>query len=206
MLENAGVTGTTTQLQINIVLNIWCLLCALLGTYYADTLGRKPLALLSTTFLTIFLLITGLLSGFSAPLIYPTIATIFLFMGSYSFGWTPLLYLYPPEVLNYPIRANGMGVFTFVTNVFGLGTVFIYPFAAEKLGWWCYLGNAVWDCVEVGWIAGYWVETAGKTLEEIDACFDGRKIQIPTEEGVESCRPVAIASDVVRKRHRASTE
>ena len=33
---------------------------------------------------------------------------IFIFMGAYSFGWTPLLYLMPAEVLNYRIRANGM--------------------------------------------------------------------------------------------------
>ena len=48
--------------------------------------------------------------------IYGTVAAIFLFQDAYSFGWTPLLYLYPPEVLNNPIRANGMGVFTFFLN------------------------------------------------------------------------------------------
>jgi len=45
--------------------------------------------------------------------VYGTVGAIFLFQEAYSFGWTPLLYLYPPEALNYPIRANGMGVFTF---------------------------------------------------------------------------------------------
>lgn len=48
--------------------------------------------------------------------VYGTVAAIFLFQGAYSFGWTPLLYLYPPEVLHYPIRANGMGVFQFSNN------------------------------------------------------------------------------------------
>ncbi len=41
-------------------------------------------------------------------------------------------------------------------------------------------------------------------MEEIDACFDARKIQIPTEEEVESGAPVAVASDVVGKRRGAS--
>lgn len=48
--------------------------------------------------------------------VYGTVAIIFLFQGAYSIGWTPVLYLYPPEVLNYPIRANGMGVFQFWLN------------------------------------------------------------------------------------------
>lgn len=50
------------------------------------------------------------------PGIYATVAMLFLFQGSYSIGWTPLLYLYPPEVMNYSIRANGMGVFQFALN------------------------------------------------------------------------------------------
>lgn len=51
--------------------------------------------------------------------IYGTVAAIFLFQGTYSFGWTPLSTLYPPEVLNYSIRSNGMGVYNVVTNSVG---------------------------------------------------------------------------------------
>lgn len=35
--------------------------------------------------------------------------------------------------------------------------------------------NGAWDVVEVGLIWKYWVETKGKTLEEIDELFEGRK-------------------------------
>ncbi|KAF7348362.1 Hexose transporter protein [Mycena sanguinolenta] len=49
MLDNAGIKNTTTQLQINVVLNAFCLICALVGTYYIDRLGRKPTALISMT-------------------------------------------------------------------------------------------------------------------------------------------------------------
>ena len=48
--------------------------------------------------------------------VYGTVAVIFLFQGAYSIGWTPVLYLYPPEVLNYPIRANGLGIFSVALN------------------------------------------------------------------------------------------
>jgi hypothetical protein len=50
---------------------------------------------------------------------------IFLFQGAYSFGWTPLLYVIPPEILNYAIRANGMGVFQIALN--GIAYVFFHP-------------------------------------------------------------------------------
>ncbi|KAJ5097840.1 hypothetical protein N7532_004841 [Penicillium argentinense] len=40
--------------------------------------------------------------------VYGDVAVMFLFQGCYSIAWTPLLYLYPPEVMNYSIRANGV--------------------------------------------------------------------------------------------------
>lgn len=85
MLNNAGIKDTTTQLEIvspgynnqqnilnmaltslqihqNIILNAWCLVIALLGTFLSDHIGRKPQALISTALLTIFLFCVGALT------------------------------------------------------------------------------------------------------------------------------------------------
>jgi hypothetical protein len=179
-LANAGITSTTTQLQINVILNAWCLVVSICGTACLDRLGRKTVALISTVALTVFLFIIGALTkvyGTSTNTsgIYGTVAAVFLFQGAYSFGWTPLLYLYPPEVLNYPIRANGMGVFQFVLNATAVLIVFTMPVAISKLGWKLYMVNGAWDVVMVGMIAWFWVETKGRTLEEVDAIFEGEK-------------------------------
>ena len=56
--------------------------------------------------------------GASQSLIYGDVAVMFLFQGFYSIAWTPLLYLYPPEVMNYSIRANGLAVSSFGLNAF----------------------------------------------------------------------------------------
>ncbi|RDW85701.1 hypothetical protein BP5796_04026 [Coleophoma crateriformis] len=180
MLTNAGITSTTTQLQINIILNAWCLVCSIVGTGFADWIGRKATGIISTTLAMIFLFLVGGLTkvyGTSTNNsgIYGTVACIFLFQGSYSFGWTPLLYMIPPEVLNYGIRANGMGVFQFVLNATALWGVFAFPFALEGIGWKTYMINAAWDVVALLFIVFYWVETKGKTLEEIDELIDGVK-------------------------------
>ncbi|KAK0659866.1 Lactose permease [Lasiodiplodia hormozganensis] len=180
MLDGAGVTDTTTQLEINIIMNAWCLCIALGGTYFMNKLGRKPMAIISTVLLTVFLfLYAGLnkLYGESTNTsgIYASVAIIFLFQGSYSFGWTPLTVLYPPEVLNYSMRANGMAVYTFVVNCVGLFVTMVFPFAMDAIGWKTYIINASWDILEVLYLVFAWVETKGKTLEEIDAIFDGHK-------------------------------
>lgn len=90
-----------------------------------DIIGRKKMALISTTLLTIFLfLYAGLNSLYGESTntsgIYGSVAVIFLFQGSYSFGWTPLSVLYPPEVLHYSMRGSGMSVYCFVVNAVGL--------------------------------------------------------------------------------------
>lgn len=54
--------------------------------------------------------------GASSSLVYGDVAVMFLFQGFYSIGWTPLLTLYPPEVLNYSIRANGVAGASFALN------------------------------------------------------------------------------------------
>jgi hypothetical protein len=50
--------------------------------------------------------------------VYGDVAVMFLFQGFYSIAWTPLLYLYPPEVMNYSIRANGLALSSFMLNAF----------------------------------------------------------------------------------------
>lgn len=137
-------------------------------------------ALVSTVLLTIFLYLIGILTKFYGESdnkygSYGTVACIFLFMGSYSFGWTPLAFLYPPEILNYAIRATGMGLNTFFMFGFGLLCVFAMPFALASLGWKTYTMNASWNIALIVFIYFFWVETKGKTLEEIDIIFEGVK-------------------------------
>jgi hypothetical protein len=66
------------------------------------------------------------------------------------------------------------------------------PIGLDNIGWKMYMVNGAWDIVIFGLIVRlrlglgsnslltsnqwyYWVETKGKTLEEIDAIFEGEK-------------------------------
>ena len=125
-LDTAGITEYVAQLKANVVLNVWCLFTSLVGTHLCYKWGRKPTALLAQCLLVICLFIIGGLSKIYADngtatsqgVIYGDVAVIFLFQGFYSIAWTPLLYLYPPEVMNYSIRANGLAFSQFMLNAF----------------------------------------------------------------------------------------
>lgn len=156
---------------------MWCLACCLAGTHLAAKWGRKPTALLSECLLVACLFIIGGLSkkyadnpdGASKSLVYGDVAVMFLFQGFYSIAWTPLLYLYPPEVMNYSIRANGLAVSSLALNAFAyvlipaslpsltdpltdtcrLVFVFIMPIGLANIGWKMYMVNASWDIIIV---------------------------------------------------------
>ncbi|ROW07204.1 hypothetical protein VMCG_03945 [Cytospora schulzeri] len=180
-LDTAGVTNSNDQLKANVVLNVWCLACCLAGTHLAARWGRKPTAILSQCLLIACLFIIGGLSkqyadnpdGASMSLVYGDVAVMFLFQGFYSVAWTPLLYLYPPEIMNYSIRANGVAFSQLMLNALALVFVFIMPIGLANIGWKMYMVNASWDIVILALIVVFWVETKGKTLEEIDAIFEG---------------------------------
>ncbi|KAF2710633.1 putative hexose carrier protein [Pleomassaria siparia CBS 279.74] len=192
-LDTAGITDPNDQLKANVVLNVWCLGCALVGTHLVANWGRKDTALLSQALLVICLFVIGGLSkkyaddpdGASKGLIYGDVAVMFLFQGFYSVAWTPLLYLYPSEVMNYSIRANGLAFSQFMLNALAVLLVFVMPIGIENIGWKMYMINGSWDIVIVVLIAIYWVETKGRTLEEIDAIFEGEKHSlVPDVEAV----------------------
>ena len=117
-LDTAGVTSTDDQLKANVVLNVWCLFCALLGTHLIAKWGRKSTALTAECLLVTCLFLIGGLTklyaddpeGTPRSRIYGSVAVMFLFQGFYSVAWTPLIYVYPSEVLNYSIRAHGLAL------------------------------------------------------------------------------------------------
>ncbi|KAJ4035219.1 hypothetical protein NW763_014067 [Fusarium oxysporum] len=178
MLTNAGITNRTTQLQINIVLQSWCLACAMLGTFLMDRAGRKTLCLSACVGMTILMFVIGALTKtFSTSQdlagIYGTVACIFLFMGAYSVGITPITQLYPPEVLSYSIRTNGMAIWAGTIAIFAIGTTLVFPIALEAISWRLYFIIGAWDVLETSFVAVFWVETKGLSLEEIDELFEG---------------------------------
>lgn len=180
MLEQAGITDVNSQLQVNIVMAVWSLLCGLIGTFFVDKVGRRWLVIASTACSTVFLYLTGAFSGLYGDSTnqsgsYAAVAMMFLFMGSYSFGWTPLSFMYPVEVLNYSTRAIGMAMYTFWANGMGLLITFAFPYSFDAIGWKTYMINATFNVLTLVYVSVYWVETSGKSLEEVDALMDGEK-------------------------------
>lgn len=180
MLSQAGITSSKTQMEINMVLSAWQFFIATAGSILAEGLGRRFLCLSSLGLCTImFYAVGGMTARFGTSDdtsgVYGTVAFIFLFMGAYSFGLTPLTNMYPPEVLSYNIRATGMAMFTLTAKACGVFVTMVFPYMFDAVGWKTYMINASWNLLFFVGVYFFWVETKGKTLEEIDELFDGIK-------------------------------
>ncbi|KAJ4256143.1 hypothetical protein NW762_009219 [Fusarium torreyae] len=197
ILNQAGITNTTTQTQIQVIINCWSFAVAVLGSFMLDILGRRLQTFIGVGGMTITLYIIGGLikrelyyfllthsvfftkgdiSGFgestNTSAIYGTIAVIFLFQGFYAFSITPMTSLYPTEVSPFKLRATGIAIFRMLDSRTGLLASFAMAYAMADLGWKFYFINASWDFIFL--IVAYFtfVETKGLKLEEINAKFE----------------------------------
>jgi dipeptide/tripeptide permease len=177
MLDQAGITDATTQLQINVILNCWCFVVAVIGSFTLDILGRRRQTLICFAGMIISLYLFGGLAKIygtdsaNTSGIYGTIAVLFLFQGFYSFSITPLTSLYPPEIMSFKTRTAGVAVFRFMDDGFGLLASFCMSFAMENLGYKFYFINASWDILFALIVYFYWPETARVPLEEVGLFF-----------------------------------
>lgn len=180
MLSQAGITSSKTQMEINFVLSAWQFVVAVSGSLLAEKLGRRMLCLASLGTCTVMFYLVGAMTSVYGDStnesgIYGTVAVVFLYLGAYSFGLTPLTNMYPPEVLSYNIRATGMAMFTLCAKACGIFVTMVFPYMFDAIGWKTYIVNASWNILFFIWVFFFWVETKGKTLEEVDVLFDGMK-------------------------------
>lgn len=179
ILTSIGITSTPSQTGINGGLQIWNLLCSLLGTYLSDRLGRRTLWL--TSFIgmmaaNIPLTITSAryAHSHSPASAYATVVFLFLYNAAFNLACNPLLYAYTTELLPFAIRTKGLAVQVAVSEAALTVNQYVNPIALEKIGFWYfvfYLGMLVIGTAVI-WFA--FPETKGRTLEQLGEIFEER--------------------------------
>lgn len=83
-----------------------------------------------------------------------------------------------------------------------LFSVFVWPLALEAIGWKSYIINASWNVIQFVFVAYFWIETKGLTLEQIDAKFE--KIAPMQLQGIEAIDSANDDPDNVELYHTKS--
>ena len=179
LLEQINITETSTQLLYSAILNVISWVMATIGARFTDRLGRRPVLLIATT---LFIIEWSIVTALSATYgkegntnqhgSRAAIAFIYLFGITYSFAYTPLQALYPVECLPFETRAKGMGMYNLFVNIAAFFNTFAIPIALERVQWKIYFLYIAWDAFQLVFIYFFFIETKGRTLEEINEIFE----------------------------------
>ncbi|KAI1342569.1 putative MFS glucose transporter [Xylariaceae sp. FL0016] len=100
------------------------------------------------------------------------IACSYIFVGIYGFTWAPTGWIYCSEVFPLKYRAKGVGLSAATNWIFNFALAFFVAPAFTNIVWKTYIIFGVFCAVMTVHIFFTYPETAGRTLEEIDAVFD----------------------------------
>ncbi|EWC48009.1 hypothetical protein DRE_02588 [Drechslerella stenobrocha 248] len=101
-----------------------------------------------------------------------SLLAIYTFGVIFATGYTSMQPVYPAEVMTNDMRARGIAVATMCGGTAGCINTFVAPVAMAKLGPMFFFCFCVWDFVEAAIINSYFVETKGRTLEELEEVFN----------------------------------
>jgi len=177
MLKGIGVVSTDTQLLLNIVYALVGWVFATGGARFLDTVGRRPMFLGSIALMSISLaIVAGGAAGFvhtgSTACSYASIFFVYFFGATFAVSLTPMQPIYPGEVLTNDMRAKGMGVMQISSGVASFINTFAAPVALNNIGYWFYAFFAFFDVFEFLFVYFLFVETKGRTLEELEEVFN----------------------------------
>ncbi|KAG5292518.1 lactose permease [Histoplasma ohiense] len=177
LLENVGVADTNTKLLLNIVYAITGWIPAMAGARCHDIIGRRKMLLGCTAGMAVCLAIAaGTAAGYintgSRSSSSASIAFIYLFGSVFAFAFTSMQPVYPGEVMSNDMRGKGMGVSQLTSGLAGFVNTFAAPVALKNIRYWFYVFFVFWDVFEFAFIYFFYVETKGRTLEELDEVFE----------------------------------
>ncbi|KAJ4374949.1 hypothetical protein N0V83_002028 [Neocucurbitaria cava] len=181
VLQTVGITSALKQQGINGGLQIynWFLACG--AALMAERAGRRRLFLTSAATMLVFMILVTICSAFysttqSMVAGYAVIVFLFLFLGGYVIGLTPIPILYINEIWPSHLRAKGTSVFWVSQAVATCFNQYVNPIALQRIMWKYYL-------VYVGVLVAVIVfmffqvpETKGLSLEEISGIFDRQHV------------------------------
>ncbi|KAL4861505.1 hypothetical protein BDV12DRAFT_64731 [Aspergillus spectabilis] len=178
ILDQIGMTTEKEKTLVNALLNIfnWCV--AFLSALIIPHLGRRTIFLISSVGVNVTFIIWTALSARYDITEQKSLGIAILVMivaGSFfvCICWIPLVIAYPLETVTTKQRSIYFAITMFTINCTSFITSYIHPIGIENLGWRYYIITAVWNAIMLLVVYFTFVETKGKTLEEIASLFDG---------------------------------
>jgi len=180
-LKGAGVSDENTQRLLSALMTVVQFIFSVVGASVVDRFGRRTMMFYGQLlFAVYFAIITGLSSQYNMETkMFPNtsmsnavIVFIYFFGVTYSITMTPMQALYPVECLKYETRAKGMALNGLFIGIAGFYNLFVTSIAQVNIGYKYYYWFIAWNLLGATLVFFIFVETKGRTLEELEAVFN----------------------------------
>lgn len=198
MLASLGIEDIPTTLLLNAIYTIANWVFATIGACLHDSVGRRRMMLISTAGIVLCFTCISVASSIfqknpdNSSASVASIFFIYLFGCIFAMTYTSLQPIYPAEVLTTQMRAKGMAFYQCLFNVSGFILAYNGSIAMEKMKFWFYVFFVFWNSFTFVIIYFFFVETKGRTLEELEEVFQSKN---PRK-----------ASYIVKERHIINNE
>lgn len=177
VLKTVGITSATQQQGINGGLQIYNWIVSIIAALLAERAGRRKLFLASSCSMLVFMIMVLACSAAYAnngshAAGTAVIVFLFLFLGGYVIGFTPIPLLYVNEIWPTDLRAKGTSIYWISQTVALCFNQYVNPIALREIQWkyyFVYVGVLV---AVIAFIFFYVPETKGLSLEEVGGIFD----------------------------------
>ncbi|KEF59366.1 uncharacterized protein A1O9_04210 [Exophiala aquamarina CBS 119918] len=177
MAKTAGITSVQTQLLLNALQTPIMMVAALCGLRFVEKLGRRKVLMASSAGMSASVAVITACTARQAgkPAVGATgVAFLYVFLVVFAFAWTPMQSLYPSEVLAFSTRAKGLAYLNFMNNAVKVLNTYVPPVAIANSGYKFYILYIIWDAFGVIVIYFFFVETRGRSLEELEELFKAK--------------------------------
>uniref|UniRef100_A0A060TGY5 ARAD1D26840p n=1 Tax=Blastobotrys adeninivorans TaxID=409370 RepID=A0A060TGY5_BLAAD len=201
--ESVGLSRQLSLILASCAATQYCVF-SFLPIFYIDTFGRRKTMIWGSAGLSLFMAliaITNGIGGYACGVV--TTVCFFLFFDVFGMSFLPVSWCYSPEInsLRYRGRGNAAGMATqWICNFL---IVMITPVGVSNLQYKFYI---IWAVINFAFIFMNWafmVETAGRTLEEMDGIFERHPGAFATSKEEKS---VGRSFDFVDPEQRVATD
>ncbi|KAK6205250.1 lactose permease [Scheffersomyces amazonensis] len=176
MLRKVGIKSISKVVLMNAAYSIMSWVASIAGALTHEMAGRRKMFMFSTlasaTALAGLAVSTARYMATEANAASQSaLAFVFLFGILFSFGFTPMQVVYPAEVSSNALRSRSFVVLNIVSGAAQFINQFVTPTAMKNISYWFYVFYVFFDIFEFLVVYFFFVETKGKTLEEMDEIF-----------------------------------
>jgi sugar porter (SP) family MFS transporter len=167
--EHLGEKSASAALWANVLIGVTNLICTIVALFLIDTLGRKVLLLIASGGMGLALGALGVLFRMNALAATPILVLILCYVGFFSIGMGPTVWVVLSEIFPTRIRGRAMSIATIslwaACLVITLTFLSLIQAISVSGAFWVY---GLLCAVTFVFVYKYVAETKGKTLEEIE--------------------------------------